>query len=409
MGLGIYIHFPFCMSKCGYCDFASCGKDKWPDSFDGYVERMEKELEFYMDTRAGGYLEDLMVSRSHEVEKRKLGNYRRMDFVKLEKVSVETVYFGGGTPSLMEVHQVEKLMGQLRPYLKEGAEVTMECNPGTVDGDKLRALRNAGINRISIGLQAAQDMILKKLGRIHTFAEFERTVQWAKEAGFQNISADVMFGLPEQSTEDWARTIEMVTGMGLSHISAYGLKIEEETAFDRLVLEGRLVLPEVETERKMYHEACRLFEEKGYVQYEISNFAKDGLVSRHNLNYWLSGDYIGIGLNSHSKLGDVRFWNYSDMVEYEDALEYGKLPVEGFEILDLRERIFERIILSLRLNEGLELNGFTREFGEGLDNIFGQSVRKNVENGLLELVEGRLRFTKRGRDLSNQVYLDFMD
>ena len=395
MGIGIYIHFPYCVSKCGYCDFSSFGKEKWPKSFDGYISGLLTEAKLY---ESGKGIEVL----------KELANYKTIEFKGFKAGMIDTVYFGGGTPSLIPEELVVKLLDFFKPYLKNDAEISMECNPGTVDYEKLLSLRKSGINRLSIGLQAAQDKILKKIGRIHSFSDFENTIESAKKAGFENISADIMFGLPDQSVKDWKETIEAVIRSGVSHISAYGLKIEEDTAFDRLIIEGVLVLPEVELERLMYHKACEIFESHGYNQYEISNFAKKGMESKHNLNYWKSGDYIGIGLNSHSKLGDVRFWNYSDMLDYEDKINRNILAVEGFEILDLEEKVFEILILSLRLNEGLSIEKFKNEFGIEQYLIIEPMVDKNVKNGLLEVIDGILKFTKEGRDLSNQVYIDFI-
>ena len=395
MGIGIYIHFPYCVSKCGYCDFSSFGKEKWPENFDGYISELLTEAKLY---ESGKGIEEL----------KDLANYKTIEFKGFKAGMIDTVYFGGGTPSLIPEELVVKLLDFFKPYLKNDAEISMECNPGTVDYQKLLSLRKSGINRLSVGLQAAQDKILKKLGRIHSFSDFENTIEWAKKAGFENISADIMFGLPDQSLRDWKDTIEAVIKSEVSHISAYGLKIEEDTAFDRLVIEGVLVLPEVELERLMYHKACEIFESHGYNQYEISNFAKKGLESKHNLNYWKSGDYIGIGLNSHSKLGDVRFWNYSDMLDYEDKINQNILAVEGFEILDLEEKVFERLILSLRLNEGLSIEKFKNEFGMAQYLIIEPMVDKNIKKGLLEVIDGILKFTKEGRDLSNQVYIDFI-
>ena len=416
MGLGIYIHFPYCVSKCGYCDFSSFGKEKWPKSFDNYVSKLITEAEHFMTANAEGLLIDFMASKSEMIRKREIGNYKNVSFKGLEPGMVDTLYFGGGTPSLMSEDQIMKLMEFFKPYLNRDAEVTMECNPGTVDYEKLVNLRKTGINRLSIGLQATQDKILKKLGRIHSFKDFENTIEWAKLAGFENLSADIMFGLPDQNLRDWKETIETVIKSGVCHISAYGLKVEEDTAFDRLVMEGVLVLPEVELERAMYHRACEIFESEGFAQYEISNFAKPGMESRHNLNYWEAGDYIGLGLNSHSKIGDIRFWNYSDMIGYEESLNRGKLAVEGFELLDKEERIFERIILSLRLNKGMNLKEFKETFGEDCYMELEPIFQKNIDKGYLvridedhcQRVGPRIVFTKEGRDLSNQVYIDFL-
>lgn len=361
--LGIYIHIPFCVKKCRYCDFLSgpAGKDVQKQ----YVDKLLEEIESY----AG----------------------------MLKKSSTETVFFGGGTPSILEGTEILRIMEQLQKYanLSETAEISIEANPGTVTKEKLLQWKKAGINRISFGLQSADNEELKKLGRIHTWETFEKNYELARECGFKNMNVDLMSALPGQTLQTWKKTMERVTALNPEHISAYSLIIEEGTPFYELYAEHPELLPSEEEERKMYYETKRFLASKGYERYEISNYAKPGFECRHNLSYWERTDYLGLGLGAASLLGNIRKTNQTELSEYLK----GKFEGEK-EILDEIAAMEEYFFLGLRKMDGVDWTSYRSQYEK--------VVEKLVKEGLLEENGQKIRLTELGIDVSNQVLAEFL-
>lgn len=366
--LGIYIHIPFCVRKCAYCDFLSAPADA--ETRDAYVRALKEEI------RAAGELN---------------GSYEGA-----------TVFFGGGTPSLLAGDELagilDEISGQL--LLRSDAEITVECNPGTLDRKKLEAYKRAGINRLSIGLQSADNRELRALGRIHTWEEFRENYEEVRKLGFSNVNVDLMSALPGQTREGWRTTLERVTDLNPEHISAYSLIIEEGTPFYEKYREGgscEAELPGEDLDRLIYEDTRAFLREKGYERYEISNYAKPGYECRHNLSYWERTDYKGFGLGAASLLKEVRYKNSTDLQEYLK----GHFSYESIEPLSAKDALEETMFLGLRKMKGIVLNDTIRR-------IYGKKIKTLTEEGLLWQSENRLRLTDRGIDISNYVLSEFL-
>lgn len=322
---------------------------------------------------------------------------------------VSSVFIGGGTPSIVATEWLERLMEAVRERyrLSEHAEITMEMNPGTADAEKLRRCRLAGINRLSIGLQSADDAVLKRLGRIHTFAQFLEAYAECRNAGFANVNVDLMSGLPGQSAMDYRITLEKVLSLSPppEHISAYSLIVEEGTPFAREAGEGLLELPDEETERQMYGDTARLLGRGGYRRYEISNYALEGFACRHNLGYWRRREYAGFGIGAASLVGNVRFSNGAEMAAYlRDPLGCR----EEIHTLSQKEQMEETFFLGLRMTEGVDRKAFRELFGRWPEEIYGSVLDRNEADGLLVRDENRIWLTERGLDVSNYVMAQFL-
>lgn len=370
--ISLYIHIPFCVRKCLYCDFPSFSGME--SIFDDYVRMLCREIdETYSD-------------------------YRGME--------VKSIFVGGGTPSVLPPALLGRISDKIfsRFDVDSKAEITIETNPGTLDAEKLAEMKSMYFNRLSMGLQAWQDRLLKKLGRIHTADEFETNFLQARDAGFKNINVDLMFALPAQSLDDWQETLEKVIKLRPEHISAYSLIIEEGTPFFDMFDRGELKETDEETDRKMYYLGKEMLSDKGYKQYEISNFAKEGFECYHNKVYWRTEEYQGFGLGAHSYADGVRFHNTYDMKEY--------LRGEGFrldkEFLSLQEKQEEFMFMGLRMNEGVSEAEFLRRFGESMDSVYGDEIKELISEELLVKKDGRLSLTDRGVDISNSVFEKFI-
>lgn len=370
--IGLYIHIPFCVSKCRYCDFLSMPYDY--DVREQYTMSLCKEIERFAKEHADEYV-------------------------------VNSVFFGGGTPSILEPELFEKIISTVRDNFKMNtdSEITIECNPGTVTYDKLGTYKENGVNRISFGLQSANDSELKALGRIHTFSDFMDSYDNALKAGFNNINVDIMSALPSQGIEGYRNTLEKVLSLDIKHISAYSLIIEEGTPFFEMNEKGLLKLPSEEDERQMYYMTEELLAKNGFHRYEISNYARDGYECRHNKIYWERGEYAGFGLGAASLISDIRYSNTGDMKEYLEDFSSGREN----EILSLEDKMSEFMFLGLRMTKGIEISEFERQFKSDIYDIFGSEIKKHVGNGLLVEKEGRLMLTGKGFDLSNYVFADF--
>ena len=361
--LGIYIHIPFCVRKCKYCDFLSGPAGK--DIQKRYIEMLCEEIEQYA----------------------KLLKERRTD----------TIFFGGGTPSLLEGEAILQIMEKLRVLgnISENAEISIEANPGTVTKEKLLEWKKAGINRISFGLQSADDEELCRLGRIHTWEEFEENYHLARICGFDNINVDLMSALPGQSVDTWRNTMEKVAALDPEHISAYSLIIEEGTPFYEVYGEHPELLPTEEEERAMYYETKAFLASKGYERYEISNYAKPGYECRHNLSYWERVDYLGLGLGAASLLGDVRKSNQTELDEYLQGNFSG-----DEDVLDENAAMEEYFFLGLRKMRGVDWTPYQEQYKK--------TVEKLLDEGLLEMDKDYIRLTELGIDVSNYVLAEFL-
>ena len=370
--LGIYIHIPFCRSKCLYCDFCSIPNPK-SDVIERYVAALCRDLEARAPECCG--------------------------------YEVDTVYFGGGTPSLLSSGLLLRVLDTLvRCYpVAKNAEITLECNPATASAEAFRALRKGGFNRLSIGLQSTHENELRALGRIHSFADFERTFTDARRAGFENISADLMSGIPQQTVESYLQSLRRLIAIGPEHISAYGLSVEEGTPF--FAMQNRLQLPDEEAAREMYFRGAELLWEHRYAQYEISNFARRGYESRHNLKYWNCDEYLGFGVAAYSDFHGDRFGNSRDLAAY----------IEGRPIECEREtpspatRMNEYVMLRMRLCEGISSSAFEARFGCSFAKAFGDRLSGYEAQGLIRTCGDAVAFTREGFYLSNAILSEVLD
>lgn len=390
--LSLYIHIPFCVRKCGYCDFLSAPADE--KARDRYVQALLMEIERYQGT---------------ETADRK----------------IKTLYIGGGTPSILSVDQLDCIMQKIKYTFNfcDDIEASMEMNPGTASKEKCRALYQMGINRLSIGLQSTNDMELKTLGRIHSYEDFINTYTWCREAGFQNINVDLMAALPYQTVESYTTGLRKIIRLAPEHISAYSLILEEGTPFYQKYNSGCYPLPDEEQERLMYRETEQILAQAGYERYEISNYAKKGYACRHNLVYWQGGDYLGLGLGSSSYMDGIRFHNTTDFNTYVNQGAY----VEDREELSVQAKMEEFMFLGLRVMAGVSGTEFEKRFGKTMEDVYGDVLRKHEEEGLLQIerkedrkeaaaaepAKGKtniekVMLTTNGVDVSNYVFADFL-
>ncbi len=372
---GIYVHIPFCVQKCAYCDF---------NSYSG--------------------LRDMSYSYGKAVE-REIANS------PFRGGNIDTVYFGGGTPTSIDDEIIRGILGALKSSfeISGDAEITAECNPGTADLSKLMRLRRAGINRLSIGCQSADDGILKKLGRIHSFSDFEDCFTLARGAGFENISVDLMFGLPGQNMQVWTDTLVKVAAMGPEHISAYSLKIEEGTPFYDMQKAGKLDIPDDDLNRAMYDAAVDYLNGLGYKRYEISNFAKPGFESKHNLIYWRLGEYIGFGAGAHSFAGGKRFSDPPGIDEYISFVNDYDSAYSSAKPESVKDMMCEFMFLGLRLDEGVSKRKFKSRFGEDMTDVFRSPLDKHLR--LLKTLEesgDRIKIKPEYTYVSNIIMSDFI-
>ncbi len=372
--LEIYVHIPFCLRKCGYCDFLSfsdCGAKE------AYLRALREEIRYAGKAAAGLY-------------------------------AVRSVFIGGGTPSILSESEIGTLAEALAQSfaVPKGAEWTLEANPATFDRRKALFWRSCGINRVSMGVQTFSDRLLRRIGRVHTAEQARKGFWTLREAGFTNVSMDLMMGLPEQSFGDWMQTLTEAVSLGAEHLSCYSLLLEEGTPFYEAEREGRLALPDEETERAMYHAALRFLREKGYEQYEISNFAIPGRRCLHNLGYWERVPYLGLGLGASSLLGNVRYRNQTDLAAYlREAPETHRIEEER---LSRDDQMSEFMILGLRKTEGIRKDAFRTLFSREAEDVYGDGLRKLVSENLLREDAAGYRLTEYGLDLANFVFREFI-
>ena len=379
--LELYLHIPFCVRKCNYCDFFSASGT--PKEQADYVSAMIQEIQSYQE-----------LSGEYEVQ---------------------TIFLGGGTPSLLTPEQIEQIFDAIYHIfsVNENAEITMEMNPGTVAIEKLRAMKAAGVNRLSIGLQSAQNEELKMLGRIHTYEEFLETWRLTEQAGFKNRNIDLMSALPGQTMESYEDTLSKVLALEPEHISAYSLILEEGTVFYDWYEKGKLdrgawKLPSEEEEYAMGELTIQRLAEAGMHRYEISNYAKPGKECRHNLGYWDRVEYLGIGAGSSSLIKGERFDHIRDRKAYIEKIRNGESILIDREILSVESQMEEFMYLGLRKIEGVSRTDFQNYFGKNVDDVYGEILDKLEEEQLLEFSGDRIRLTHRGMDVSNCVLAEFL-
>ena len=376
---GIYLHIPFCVRKCAYCDFVSFAEGCVPE---GYVEALLTELELV--ARGGGY-----------------------------PAAFDTVFFGGGTPSLLSGAQMQTILDALRAHfaIRADAEISMECNPGTVTPEKLAAYRAAGINRLSIGLQSTHDVLLNEIGRIHHFAQFLETLSSARAAGFDNINVDLMHGLPSQTLEQYLDSLKTVCDLGVQHISAYSLILEEHTPLYFRVEKGEVTLPDEDLVADMQDAGIEYLEQRGYHRYEISNFAQDGFECRHNRNYWDNGEYLGFGIAAHAAVRQrrwTRFANVDSLDEYQRLLARKKRPLAETIRLTPRDEMFECVMLGLRLVRGVDRARFLARFQLDIAEAYPLAMEKLRKRGWVIETEQTIALNSKGLDLQNEALGFFM-
>ncbi len=327
-----------------------------------------------------------------------------------DTIPLKTVFIGGGTPSILSANALTQLFADLHTHFEIGpdAEITVECNPGTVDTAKLKVMRTAGVNRLSFGLQAMQDEMLRQLGRIHTVAEFLHSYRLARESGFDNINIDLIFALPKQTGTAWGYTLHRVLSLAPEHISVYNLVMEEGTPFYEQWKAGELHLPAEETEADMFQDAIDTLTSHGYEHYEISNFALPTRRGRHNLVYWNNQSCIGLGAGASGYVDDVRYTNIRGILSYINALRHHNKPIANAERLTGYTKKAETLMLALRKREGISLAAYQRRFGEELDVTFGNMLEKWHGYQLLERTATHLRLTPRGLFLANEVFMELL-
>ena len=374
-GMELYLHMPFCVRKCAYCDFLSFPSGAETQRM--YAKRLMKDI-------------DVMGKRYGEIP-------------------VETIFIGGGTPSVPDSALIVEIMEHVRHafHVADGAEISMEANPGTVTREKLTDYRKAGINRLSFGLQSANDQELKLLGRIHTWAEFLESFTLARECGFANLNIDLMSALPGQTCESWKETLSRVTDLDPEHISAYSLIIEEGTPFGERYgsEEGRKLLPDEDSEREMYHETKRFLKDRGYERYEISNYAKPGRECRHNIGYWTGVPYLGLGLGASSYLDGCRFTVNPDMKQYLEEKPGMFTAIEKLTKKDMEEEFF---YVGLRMTAGVSLSEFERRFGISAKEVYPGLMETFVKEKAARFEGDRFVLTDYGLDVSNYIMAQFL-
>ena len=374
MASSLYIHIPFCTTKCYYCAFNTYSFHK--EQAKAYLDALRTEMKLYAPQTA----------------------------------PLKTIFIGGGTPSILSAKALEQLLSDLQRHFQIclDAEITVECNPGTVDSEKLSVMKNASVNRLSFGLQAMQDEILRQLGRIHTVAEFLHSYQLARENGFEDINIDLIFALPKQTMKAWQDTLNAVISLEPEHISAYNLVMEESTPFYEWWKAGEFVLPAEDTEADMFQWTIETLTSHGYTHYEICNFARPNREAKHSLVYWNNQEYIGLGVGACGYVEGVRYTNIRGIPPYIEALQQCNKPISDTERLTGDAEKAETLMLALHKREGICLADYERHFGEKLDVVFGDDIKKWMDLQLLEQTDTHLRFTQRGLFLANEIFVELI-
>lgn len=375
--LGIYVHIPFCVRKCFYCDFCSSAASAQTQEL--YVSALVKDIE-------------------------------SSSYVFNDRV-IDSIFLGGGTPSCLPARELGKILKTIfnNYSVSNDAEITLECNPATADEESLLRLSDFGFNRLSIGLQSAHNNELRALGRIHDFSDFDKTFNDARKAGFKNINLDLMYGIPLQTEYSFGKTLEIVSSYSPEHISAYALKIEPGTKFHKT--KSDLILPDEESEYNMYKSAVLTLKEMGYRHYEISNYAKPAMESRHNIKYWNCDDYVGFGISAHSCLGRNRYAVVSNVNEYIDVITNNTEKKHFTETESLSEKDFseEYIMLRLRLKNGLSLSEYKNKFGHDIEKKYIERMVPFIKSGHIIFDDECYAFSDDGMYVSNYILSEILD
>ena len=374
--LGLYIHIPFCVTKCKYCDFNSFKID------------LNEKIKYL------NYLGEEMKLYKEEIKNRE----------------IDSVFVGGGTPSILNENEINILFEKIKENfnIKSNAEITMECNPGTLTLNKLKVMKKSGVNRLSIGLQAVQNHHLKYIGRIHTFEEFEKNYHDAKQMGFDNINIDLMYALPNQSREDWMESLEKVVKLNPTHISAYSLILEENTELFKMYERDEFNLLDENADIEMYEYTINYLKSHGYNQYEISNYAKDNFECKHNVLYWKCEEYVGIGASASGYFNGIRYNNICELDNYEKMILEGEKPIEWEEKLSIKDEIEESIFLGLRMNEGIQISDFKEKYNFDFEKEYKNEIEKLSKMELIEIDNNLMKLTQKGREISNSVFVEFI-
>lgn len=398
--LGIYIHIPFCKQKCYYCDFISfAGKE---NLMENYVQALKKEISLKQIILENKNIID--IKENIEVEQSK-DNKKQF-----ENYEITTIYIGGGTPSFIDENLIEEILNTIyKNYnVSKDAEITIEVNPGTANEDKLKKYRKIGINRLSIGLQTTKNELLKSIGRIHNFEDFFNIYNLARNVGFSNINIDLMLGLPKQTIKDLEESVEEVIKLNPEHISLYSLIVEDGTVLQKMIDRKEIKLPSEAMERKMYWKMKKMLEENGYIHYEISNFAKKGFKSKHNLNCWNQKEYLGFGVAAHSYLNNVRFCNINNLEKYLENIDNQNKNIEILEKHTFEDTKKEYMLLSLRKIEGVNIADFKNKFVDNPIFLYHKELEKLVNEKLIIIDGNFIKLTKKGLDLANIVWKEFV-
>jgi len=397
--LALFVFIPFCKIKCTYCDFNA-------------YANLARVMEPYAEAVVREIVEAQDIAPLHVAPLR----------------NAKTIYFGGGTPSLVPVAHIAKILRacESRFAITPDAEITLEANPGTLDADKLRDLRALGVNRLSIGVQTFDDAALRRLNRGHTVADALAMFEHARRAGFANLNLDLIYGLPLQTLDEWRATLDRALALAPEHLSLYALKVEEHTGLEQQIARGKYAPPDDNLAADMYELAQDVLGAAGYAQYEISNWSLrsrdwrletggshiqspiSNLQSLHNLTYWHNEPYLGFGAGAHSSVNHTRYWNVLSPLEYIERIARGESSIAEREEISRAIEIAETMFLGLRLNEGVAFEKFTKRFGEDLRERFEKEIREITEMGLIEVDDVRVRLTRRGRILSNEVFWRFL-
>ncbi|MCX7884018.1 MAG: radical SAM family heme chaperone HemW [Caloramator sp.] len=362
----LYVHIPFCIKKCLYCDFNSYVR---LDIQDDYIKALLEEIE------------------------------------RINQSKFKTIFIGGGTPTILSISNLKKLLSELKKFNAD--EFTVETNPGTLDDEKAKILKEYGVNRVSIGLQAWQNNLLETLGRIHKLEDFLKSYDILNKIGFKNINIDLMFGIPNQSMTDWIQTIENVLKLEPNHLSCYSLIIEEGTPFYEMYEKNQLKLTYDDVEREMYYYAVEELSKKGINRYEISNFAKKGYECSHNITYWMDEEYIGVGAGAHSYIKNKRYSNYKNIEKYIEGI-YSRSVIEKSEVIEIYDEMSEFMFMGLRMTKGIEKERFLKRFNKDVYDVYGDKINVLKQKNLIIDDGKNIMLTNKGIDISNQVFINFL-
>ena len=376
--LGLYIHIPFCVEKCFYCDFNSY-KIQNKNEKKEYIKNLKKEINLYKEEFKDKYF--------------------------------DTIFLGGGTPSILESEELEGIFNEIYKNFSilKDAEITIECNPGTLTKKKLQTMKKCGVNRLSIGLQTTQNKNLKYIGRIHTYEIFEKNYKEALEVGFENINIDLMYSLPNQSFDEYKESLDKVIKLSPTHISSYSLILEENTKLHKMYENKEFELNSDELDIKIYDYTIDKLKENGYNHYEISNYSKNNYECKHNIIYWKCENYLGLGAGASGYINNIRYKNVDSINDYNSLLKNNQKPIEEINKLTSKDKIEEAIIMNLRMTEGIDILEFNKKYDINFKEKYNKILEKLKYENLIIEKNNRVFFTRRGRQISNTVLIEFLE